>query len=95
MKLKLPFNLDKKIDLFKKPSDAGKLARDLVVLAEEQITGKGRGPEKLDAVADALNAAIDIPLIPEGAEQVIFRTLAQLVYGLVSDQLDKLVKKRG
>lgn len=81
MSLKLPIKLPKiKLDIFKNPKEAGKLAADAVSAADSL---EASGPEKLEAVADLLNLAIDIPYVPEALEVVIFRSAAQLVYGVV------------
>lgn len=87
LKLELP---KIKLDIFKDGDKVSELAKKAIVAAEKQL-GAGKGKRKLNAVADALNKAIDIPYIPEGVEQVLFRMLAQMTFNLVKDQLAKMV----
>lgn len=83
-KIKLP---PIKINLFREPEKVAKLAEDLVLGADKEITGPGAGGRKLQAVADMLNKAVDVPVLPEWAERVLFRAVAQLAYGFAKEKL--------
>lgn len=87
MAIKLP---KIKINLFREPEKVAKLAEGLVLKADNEITGPGAGGRKLQAVADELNRRIDIPVLPEWAEKVLFRSVAQLAYGFAKEKLKKM-----
>lgn len=91
LKLRIP---PIKLDLFKNRKEVAELATEAVVAAEDQIPGVDNGKARLDAVADALNAAIDIPYVPEALETLIFRAVAQAAYSLVDHLTDKIREAR-
>lgn len=86
-------NRANRVDPFRDPKGVSDAAIGFILDAEESITDRGAGHDKLDLAATALAAFIDIPILPEAIEVLIARVIIQVLFGTIDD-IAKAVRSR-